>query len=102
MGCVDGCLCNLPYACDGCPYNAEVECPWCGGRHTGQCDEMVEYRYRDDTWPSRMWNREGDDYTDLSGRHPDVGRSGVLRGFLTHMLAGVVGALTYALLRGCL
>lgn len=76
MGCVDGGICPLKYACDGCPYNAEIECPWCGGKHKGGCSAMSTFRYRDDVWPSRMWNKEGTDYIDLSGRKPE--RRGVL------------------------
>lgn len=61
-------ICNKGYACDACPWNVELGCPWCGKSHSGECDTMKEFCYRDSQWTSRMWNETGTDYIDLSGR----------------------------------
>jgi hypothetical protein len=47
--------------------NYALMCAWCGEKHTTPCEVMQTYVYKDDEWPSRLWNEEGADYVDLSG-----------------------------------
>jgi hypothetical protein len=43
------------------------KCPWCGEIHVKKCELQKKYCVQDATWASRMWNKEGTDYMDLSG-----------------------------------
>ena len=60
-------VCNLGYACDGCPFNPDYTCPWCSEVHKGECKPIQEFKYPDHTWNSKMWNEGSTECIDLSG-----------------------------------